>query len=251
MNYDFITNWKTEIMPLLDNEELQTAIKKGIQSYLKSWRNRNKKNGVDTSEIGKYSKNKLPVFYSKKVGQYEMCEMGKEEDLEIELWFKGVLKEDILAPNRNDYIDDCEHENALEIYLTTNDGVKYEKYKQKILKPYMEEWRKNNYHSYCLYGGCYWWSKTFSLTLAKLLMPSEVWGCIENDIHSIITNEDKSKVFDILCYNPYDDTFGGKEALYDATYEGTRKEWYMKKYNLSEEEFLLKNPNIYNSQFIC
>ena len=245
MNYDFATNWETTIMPLLNNEELQTAIKKGIQSYLRMERKICKKNGGDTSKIDKYCKNKLPVFYSKDIGQYEMREDDYIFDLEYDLIEKGVLKEDKFAPNRNDYIDDCEHENALEIYYTTNDWVKYEKYKQKILKPYREEWRKTNFQSYCLFGGCYWWNKTFGLTLAKLVMPNEKWCCIESDIHLTITNENKSKVFDILYYK-YHDTFGGNEALADATYKGTRKEWYMKKFNLNEEEFLLKNPNIYN-----
>jgi len=236
MNYDFKANWKTEIMPLLDNEELQKAIKKGIQTYLQNEREICKINGNDIKNIRKYNKKTPPCWY----GKYEgIDEMDFEEELEMELLEKGILKEDKLKPKKENYKDEDEYEDMLNEYYDNFDYMsKYEKYKRRIIKPFVEEWRKTNYITYCLYGGCFWWNKTFTLTLAKLLMPNEKWRIVSNDIHLTITNEERSKVFDILLYDEHDKiTFGGKTALENATYQGTRKEWYMKNHDWNEEEY--------------
>jgi len=240
-NYDFATNWATEIVPLLELDEVKQSITKGIKSYIKRCKafiDTNTPN-YDMSKVNRYSKYKYP---------YEYCRANRAEKLweEIEI-FKGDkytellqnrrLRRDPNEPKRNRYDTEERYLDALYHYeLKTEDYIyhyeqlepherkiesdnegRYWRYKERKLKPYIETFKKNNWRTYALYGGCHWWNTTFGLTLAKLVMPNENWEIIKGLNHTTIANADKTKIFDILYYDTTSEDFGGKNALYLAT----------------------------------
>jgi hypothetical protein len=194
MNYDFKANWESKIMPLLNiDDDLQKAIKKGIQSYLRNERARCNLDGIDKNLVMRYNKNIPP------------CKYGKYDDTE-EMEYIKQLKNSLVLPSHH--------------------------------KAYLNDWRSRNYKTYCLYGSCFWWNKTFGLTLAQLVMPNENWIIIENDLHLTIANENRTCIFDILLYDEDDKlSFGGKKALDFATFKGSKKDWYMRTNNWNEKQY--------------
>lgn len=66
-NYDFKMNWKTKIVPHLDNQKLLKAIRNGVNNY---------------SQVRRYRKNIAPAYYSSNDYYYTL--MNRKEELIIE-----------------------------------------------------------------------------------------------------------------------------------------------------------------------
>lgn len=213
MNYDFKSNFESNILPLLQTDAIKRSMAKGIKAYLKNERISNE--GNTHYKPPTFEKNKLPFDY---LGRENMPLEEYLNDLEDRLKREGRLRYESREPKHADYSDKELYNKAYEDWynVVRELNYEYEYYKQRVLKPFEDEWKRKNYRSYALYGGCFWYNKTFGLELAKAVMPLENWGLIKSDLHLTIANEDNSKVFDILYYDEHDETFGGKNALEDA-----------------------------------
>ena len=200
MNYDFKANWNDIVLPLLELPNVKKSIKEGIINYI---------NDGNCSEDTIYDDNKCPAEYGRGDGWAQYID-EYEENLCEKLVATGILKEDKNIPltNDNGEIDD---------YLETDNFEKYEKYKNKIIKPFIKHHKKTSLRSYQMFGSCHWWNPTFSLTLAKLIYPNEKWSVKKGHHHTTVVNSKQILVFDILYFNENDATKGGSLALLESS----------------------------------
>jgi hypothetical protein len=200
MNYDFKANWNDILLPLLELPNVKKSIKEGIINYI---------NDGNCSEDTIYDVNKCPAFYERGDG-WSIYIDDYEENLCEKLVATGILKQDKNIPltNDNGEIDD---------YLETDNFEKYEKYKNKIINPFIKFHEKTSLRAYQMFGACHWWNPTFSLTLAKLIYPNEKWSVKKGHYHTTIVNKNQTLVFDILYFNETDATKGGSLALSESS----------------------------------
>ena len=206
-NYDFGTNWKSKIVPYLDDPRVKKALQKGVNSYLSNWPG-NKK----------YKANTPPANYSSK-DCYCMLMDRKEE----------IYMEELRKSNKlpKEYLD-------IEANYDDEDSEKFFEIRNKITKS-LHEWKNIKYdlESYYVSGSCHSMSPTFELTLARIVEPNEEWRVRRGKLHSTVINKDNTKVFDLnyWCYpgrldnyvfgdeiKEPDITLGGKAAYLDSTY---------------------------------
>ena len=202
INYDFGANWKSKIVPHLDNPKIKKALRTGINDYLLNFP------GND-----KYKKNTCPAKYSSNDG-YCML-MDRKGEMYIEELAKNnkLPKKYLNLKNNKDY--------CMELFFMEED----------IKKP-LYQWKNIKYdlESYFLSGSCYSYAPTFELTLAKLVEPNEKWMVRVGENHATVINKEETKIFDLLYWaalggrlNNYmfgdeleeiDETLGGKEAYF-------------------------------------
>lgn len=241
MNYDFQTNWKTLIKPLLHTPQIESAIRYGTVAFLKNeLRSIVYENHMEEYErrlVGRRYRSAMkrrcdeylethPDFlkYDKKHRPLHYCRNDRilnfEEDFEIEIGQKlidaGILLPDKNEPNEETYPVEEDLQNAWDEYFGSDTHNKYMEYKNKVIEPYWNDYLDGEYEAYCLYGGCHWYNPTFSLTLAKMVVPTEKWRVKYGRYHTTVVNETGDRVFDILYYDPSDGTFGGTKALKHA-----------------------------------
>ncbi len=213
-NYDFGNNWKSKIVPHLDDPKIKKAIKDGINSYLRNFPKCTKT----------YSNTRSPASYSSKDGYDTLMTRKKERLIE-------TLKADGLVPK--EYI---KLEKQIESLEDDDDDLMNElsAMEEEILEPYFV-WNEIKYdlESYYLSGSCHWWAPTFELTLAKIVEPKEEWIVRVGEKHTTVINKKKTKVFDLLYwadayrleeyvfgdiipFSKRDKTLGGKAAYLDS-----------------------------------
>ena len=71
--------------------------------------------------------------------------------------------------------------------------------------------------AYQIFGACHWWNSTFSLTLAKIVYPNEMWKIKKGVYHTTVVNSNETLVFDILYFNENEETKGGSLALCESS----------------------------------
>lgn len=210
INYDFDAYWDLIIVPLLNTKQVKNAIKKGILGYMNNCLNpdvklKSYKNIFDyLNKIhGKYylNINSSPSDYSTRCTEHQM---EWENKLVDKLEDSGFIKHFEWDENEDDAITSDNYEKYREDYLCP------------LLKPYVNNYKKTHMDSYCLWGGCHWWNPTFCLTLAKLVLPNEIWRVRSSEYHTTVVNHDDSKIFDIVYYNNKDNSYGG-----DLAYENS------------------------------
>lgn len=231
-NYNFKDNWE-EIKKRLDYPIVQRIIHSTIKKYFR-----------DTLNRRKYNKNYLPIYYAQVHHEFieeENITEEEEDELRERLTINGIIEKDENAPNFEKILKKCrnnktkadeKYDEKMEDYYNSSKGWKYDQYCEEVMKPYIDYIMKNNYKSYCLYGGCHFWNKSFCLKMATYIYPKEKWEIVSNHLHTTIVNKSRTKVFDILMYDENADDFGGDEAYKYATFEGTKDEWFEQYNNL-------------------
>jgi len=188
MNYNFKENWDDIVLPLLSHSSIKKSIKKGIKSFLKEF-------NIEDD----YNPHKCPAEYSTN-DSWATDVDNFQENLINKLLKTGFIKE---PPIITDDIDEDESPDFLE----------YENYKDKIIDPFIEHYKKTSLRAYQIFGACHWWNPTFGLSLAKMIYPNQKWIIKRGDYHTTIVNLDDTLVFDILYFDENDDTKGGKKAI--------------------------------------
>ena len=92
----------------------------------------------------------------------------------------------------------------------------YIEFKDDLIEPYLNDKLKDDYKTYCLYGGCFWYNLTFGYTLAKLVYPNYKWEIACSSKHLTVVCHEYNLVFDILYYDIDKPGFGAVDALNDS-----------------------------------
>lgn len=192
MNYDFKENWNDIIVPLLKHPSVKKSVKKGLNKFIKD--------GQSYETV--YDSKKCPASYCSNDGWVMHIDNFKEE-LTDKLLETGFLRQPPIVEEDIEF-DECPE------YL------EYEKYRDKLLEPFIEHYEQTSLRAYQVFGACHWWNPTFSLALAKLIYPNEKWITLTGKCHTTVVNQEKTLVFDILYFDENDDTKGGKNAIDEA-----------------------------------
>ena len=185
MNFDFGKHWDTRIVPLLSTRQVKSCITQAINTYLKyecPWRTYDKKRAPADYVAG-------GAFYADPYADYEAKIIRK-------LVRAGQFRKRRPSETEDDY---------------------YEHYLKAAVAPFMEHFERTNIASYQCMSACFYWNTTFGLLIARLVEPREKWRVLKNAWHATVVNEDRSKVFDILYWDPADVTRGGALAISEAT----------------------------------
>lgn len=226
INYDFGANWKSNIVPYLDNPIIKKAIRVGINDYLYGFPG-NKK----------YKANTCPADYSSRDG-YDMS-MCRKFDIYLE-----KLEKEGKLPKK--YVDLKIRDVKWSTEIVTDSSDSEEDYEdvglmlfemKEKMKSTLYQWKNIKYdlESYHLSGGCHSYAPTFEIALARLVEPDEKWMVRTSDKHSTVINESETKMFDFLYWGAFgeldkymfgdecihDETFGGKQAYLDTSDESS------------------------------
>lgn len=196
MNYDFQTNWDSMVLPLLSLPHIKKSIKKGVKNIL----------SVRSNKTLRFSAKKPPAEY-----QFSDSWCVYMDEF-TETLTKKLLEDGILQPDKNAPSPDADGEE-FDDYYESSEFAEYEKYKEQVIRPYVNHHEKTSLRAYQLFMACHWWNPTFGLTLARTVCPREKWFVKYGEDHTTIVNADKTKVFDILYFDPDDPTFGGELAI--------------------------------------
>ena len=186
MNFDFGKHWDDRIVPLLSTRRVKICVTQAINTYL---------NCVAPGQ--KYDKKHAPAyymawdFYVDRISEYENKMITK---LVRARQFRKKAK----GEDEDDY---------------------YELYLKDRVKPYTDHFDRTNIAAYQCFSACFYWNTTFGLLLANLVEPTEKWRVLKSAWHATVVNEDMTKVFDILYWDPTDVTGsrGGAFAIAEAT----------------------------------
>ena len=212
-NFDFKKNWISLVKPHLTNKKLIKSIERGIIGYI------NNKTPIDDSEL--YEIETFEEYFGTKkakyVAQYSSYDgfMTYLDELEEEVIDENNIDIDelflIAHPQYNglDY-EDLEEEAYDEYFQLHID------FKDELLEPYLNDKLKDDYKTYCLYGGCFWYNLTFGYTLAKLVYPNYKWEIAASSKHLTVVCHKHNLIFDILYYDIDKHNFGAIDALNDA-----------------------------------
>ena len=77
----------------------------------------------------------------------------------------------------------------------------YIEFKDKLIQPYLDDELKDDYKTYCFYGGCFWYNLTFCYTLAKLVYPNYKFEIACSSKHLTVVCHEHKLVFNILYNN--------------------------------------------------
>ena len=246
-NFNFKANWEKLCMPLMRTEQIQKEIKRGVKGYMTNRRldyiheyklndEQKQLKYTDKKEYNKLiQKNKYTFGYEEfikfdyplKYAQGDsICNIDDEiEERVIHLLTENnILKKNINKPsefiNEEGELIDCSDDDIMNDYMSSDQFDAYEQYKYGVISPYLNVEKDKDFRYYCLYGGCHWYNSTFGITLARMVMPHIKWKLIIGDFHTTVASDDEKLVFDILYYDNNDtDTFGGKQAIIEATRE--------------------------------
>ena len=211
-NFDFKNKWRDEIKPHLNNDKVIKSIERGILGYI-----HNKKPLDDNilfeitsfdeyfgtaqrhKYVADYLSNDSFVIYTDELKE----QVIQENNLNIDELFL------IKYPQYNGK-DDEELEDDDDYFQLSYD------FREEILEPYLDEILKDDYKTYCLYGGCFFYNLTFGYTLAKLVYPNYKWEIASSSKHLTVVCHEHKLIFDILHYDEDTPDFGALRALNDA-----------------------------------
>lgn len=199
MNYDFQTNWDSMILPVLSLPQIKKSIKKGIKKF------------IPFSYKGLKYSSKLPPAHYGRSDAWSMHMDEFKERLMVRLLTDGILQPDPNIPS-----PDAEAEDLDDYFNEDPRAEEYETYKEKVMEPYIRHHEKTSLQAYQMFFACHWWNPTFGLTLAQTVCPLEKWSVLKGELHTTVVNADRTKVFDILFFNPDDPTKGGEFAISQA-----------------------------------
>lgn len=218
--YDFGANWKNNIVPHLNDPEVQEALKSGILAYLGRW-----------GHEDKYTVDKLPYQYSSCDGiemlfsaleervlipkLLESRELTSEEQV-LRDEMKDLKKEELelkeLEENEDPRFDDAEDKH----------GDKFCQFYDKIRDLYYPfEVKQKELFAYVIYNGIHDYWEKFGLVLARKVLPEYKWDVVVEDGLCKILNKDRSINFCLMswCYddnciiNPIDSYYGLDNAI--------------------------------------
>ena len=212
-NFDFKKNWISLVKPHLTNERLIKSIERGIIGYIHNkmpWPDSELYEIETFEEYFKTEKAKYVAQYSS-YDSFTTCIDELEEQIieEFNLDIDALFL--IKHPQYNGL--DCEEleEEVYDDYFQL-----YIDFREELLKPYLNDKLKDDYKTYCLYGGCFWYNLTFGYTLAKLVYPNYKWEIACSSKHLTVVCHNHKLIFDILYYDIDKYNFGAVDALNDA-----------------------------------
>ena len=149
-NFDFKNNWKKIIMPHLTNDKLIKSIERGIIGYTHN------KMSWDDNEL--YEIETFNEYFKTEKAKY-VANYSSNDSFII---YTDELEEQIIEEfNLNIYelflIKYPQYEGMDEEELENNDDYSqsYYKFKDELIEPFLTEKLKDDYKTYCLYGGCF------------------------------------------------------------------------------------------------
>lgn len=221
-NYDFASNWKT-VLELLKTKKSQTVLKFAIKEWLDSqiieyllkkneklkYTDIRKKDIADfLKNIDKnnnyfkrfiYSKWKLPKDYSA-----DCMDTGLDEAEQFDFELRNLL---IKYNAIETYTEDTDPETTEKI------DSKYNRLTKEIFKNYIN----NCIDSYQIFHSCFTYGAVINLYLARSLFPEDTWELICSDFHLVCVNKSRTRVMDILLFEPLERDCGGMKAYLYAT----------------------------------
>ena len=189
MNFDFGKHWVERIVPLLSTRRIKTCVTQAINTYLKC-----------VAPEQKYDKKHAPAYYTS-WGFYVDRASEYENKMIAKLVRAGQFRKKAKGEDEDDY---------------------YELYLKDRVKPYTDHFDRTNIAAYQCMGACFYWNTTFGLLLASLVEPTEKWRILKSAWHATVVNEDMTKVFDILYWDPTDVTGSGSRGGAFAIAQATR-----------------------------
>ena len=210
-NFDFKNNWINLVKPHLTNDKLIKSIERGLIGYT-----HNKTPFADDElyEIGSFNE-----YFGRKKSKYVANYVSNDSFI----IYTDELEEQIIAENDLDIdksflikypqyegVDDDELEMDVDYFQL------FIEFRDEKLKPYLDEKLKDDYKTYCLYGGCFWYNLTFGYTLAKLIYPDYKFEIAWSSKHLTVVCHEHKLVFDILYYDIDRLGFGAIDALNDT-----------------------------------
>ena len=182
INYDFGKNWKSKIVPHLDDPRIQKSLQMGIDHYLSQFPSNDK-----------YKENTCPANYSSRDGYAMLI------DKKAKIYLDNMKKEgklpkkyvDLKAKLYKRYRNDNSDDINLSLF-----------YMEEEMTAHLHEWQNIKYdlESYYLSGSCHSYAPTFELALARIVEPEEKWFVRTSDKHSTVINQNETKIFDLLYW---------------------------------------------------
>ena len=211
-NFDFKTNWLKLVKPHLTNEKVIKSIERAIIGYThnKLPFDDNELYDIETFEeyFGGTKKAKYVANYSS--NDSFTTYIDELEEQIIEEFNLDIYKLFLIKHPQYNGLDDEELEDD-DDYLQS-----YYEFKDELIEPYLDDKLKDDYKTYCLYGGCFWYNLTFGYTMAKLIYPEYKWEIACSSKHLTVVCHQHKLIFDILYYDIDKHNFGAVEALNDA-----------------------------------
>ena len=221
-NYDFHSNWKT-VLELLKSKKSQTVLKFAIQEWIESQiveyllkknekltfadirkkdisnflKNIDKNNNYFKRFV--YSKWKMPKDYSA-----DCMDTGLDEADSFDFELRNLLIKYSVVET---YTEDTDPDTTEKI------DSKYNRLTRDIFKNYIN----NCLDSYQIFHSCFTYGAVINLYLAKSLFPEDTWELISSDFHLTCVNKSRSRVMDILLFEPLENDFGGLRSYLYAT----------------------------------
>ncbi len=177
-NFDFQNKWITHCLPHLRKLEIKKAIKEGILEILAG----------DMGRYQTYDPQEAPAMYSYTYGFWKYLDKLEKE----------------LRDKRKIYIDgenEWEMEDDFEAYILNRKGktcLTFKEYKKRYGNEISFQTRWDDINYYIIDGGCHSWNPSFSLALAKLVYPGEIWEVVKGDHHTTVVNKIRTICFDIV-----------------------------------------------------
>ena len=210
-NFDFKKNWKSLVKSHLTNERLIRSIERGIIGYIHD------KTSFDDNELYEIEcfEEYIGTKKAKYVAQYSSYDgfMTYLDELEEEVINEFNLDIDELFIIKHPQYEGVDYE---ELEMDDDYSQLYYEFKDELIEPYLDDKLKDDYKTYCLYGGCFWYNLTFGYTLAKLVYPEYKWEIAASSKHLTVVSHENKLIFDILYYDIDKHNFGAVDALNDA-----------------------------------
>ena len=212
-NFDFKKNWIKMVKPHLTNEKLIKSIERGIIGYFhnKTPFDDNELYEIETfEEYFKTEKNKYVANYASNDSFMTYLDELEEEVIDennIDINKLFIIKHPQYEGVDYEELEEDAYDDYFQLHID---------FKDELLEPYLDDKLKDDYKTYCLYGGCFWYNLTFGYTLAKLVYPEYKWEIAASSKHLTVVSHENKLIFDILYYDIDKHNFGAVDALNDA-----------------------------------
>jgi len=210
-NFDFKKNWKSLVKPNLTNERLIRSIERGIIGYIHD------KTPFDDNEL--YEIECFEEYFGTKKAKYVANYVSNDSFIT----YLDELEEEVIDDNDLDIYElfikkypQYEGVDDEELEMDDDYSQLYYEFKDELIEPYLDDKLKDDYKTYCLYGGCFFYNLTFGYTLAKLVYPEYKWEIAASSKHLTVVSHENKLIFDILYYDTDKLDFGAVDALNDA-----------------------------------
>ena len=210
-NFDFKKNWIKMIKPHLTNERLIRSIQRGIIGYIHD--------KLPWPDSDLYEIETFEEYFGTKKAKY----VAEYSSYDSFMTYVDELEDQIIDDNDLDInelfiIKYPQYEGVDDEVLEMDDDYLqlYYEFKDELIEPYLDDKLKDDYKTYCLYGGCFWYNLTFGYTLAKLVYPEYKWEIAASSKHLTVISHENKLIFDILYYDIDKHNFGAVDALNDA-----------------------------------